>query len=117
LIFQNNLYQICSAYETDSVPPVLGFWHCENVPLLDESGQLNIHEDSEPRDPRHLIPNPINCQKANCTCVQSPEDHNLVLIRWRAANDPLLYKSIVPANYAVHYTINNTDVKKQEFDK
>jgi hypothetical protein len=92
----------------------LGFWHCENVPLLDESGQLNsIREDSMPTEAKRLIPNPIDCQKANCSCTQSAEDHNLVLIRWSSANNPGPYKLNVATNYVVHYLLNGTDVKKK----
>lgn len=109
--FQGTLYQVCAAYERLTTPPTLGFWHCENVPLLDERGQLNPlrTEDTFLNDPKQLTPRPVNCQKSECQCVQSREDHNLVLVKWKATGTSLSYKAGSAASYVIHYTLNETD--------
>lgn len=104
------MYQICASYERLTTPPTTGFWHCQNVPLFDEGGQLSFTRSDEVfvEPPQQVLPKPVNCQKANCQCLQSTEDHNLVLIRWKSTAE-LSYKSNPASSYTVHYTLNETD--------
>lgn len=106
---QGTLYQICAVYER-STQSTIGYWHCENVPLFDEQGQLSPIkvDDTLLNDPKQLTPRPVNCQKSNCRCIQSKEDQNVVLIKWKST-DPLNYRASAATSYIVHYTLNETD--------
>lgn len=96
------------------MPPVIGYWHCENVPLLDKNGQLALqNEETSQAEPKHVLPLPVDCEKSDCHCVHSPEDRNLVLIRWRSHNGPSNYKSSPVSSYTVHYTLNETDATER----
>lgn len=88
----------------------IGLWSCDNVPLLNEKGQLKPLTAEETFATQGLEqPDPVDCDQGQCRCEAAAEDHTFVRLVWPSR---LVGKRADAAGFVVHFGINETDAEE-----